>query len=138
MVAQAPRTRTRKVAMPTTVIAVDVRAGVYNTSSSTGTGWYLTDVKAVTCTCKAGQDGFKRCKTLPYCRHMLAAKVVARALASIAPANRAATLRVMGPTHVKTDVVLAHAAAARVATPPAPAPAADPALALLECYPSAA
>ena len=74
MVAQATRTRTRKPSAPTTVIAVDVRAGVYNTSSSTGTGWYLTDVKAVTCTCKAGQDGFKRCKTLPYCRHMLAAK----------------------------------------------------------------
>jgi len=138
MVAQAPRTRTRKPSAPTTVIPVDVRAGVYTTSSSDGAGWYMTDVKNVTCTCKAGQDGFKRCKTLPYCRHMLAAKVVARALASIAPADRAATLRVMGPTHVKTDVVMARAAAATT-TPPAPAAdAADPAAALLECYPSAA
>ena len=63
---------------------------------------------------------------------------MARALASIPAAARAATLRVMGPTHVKTDVVLARAAAAHVATPPASAPATDPALALLECYPSAA
>jgi len=134
MVAQATRTRTRKATPPTTVIPVDVRAGVYNTSSSDGAGWYMTDVKSVTCTCKAGQDSFKRCKTLPYCRHMLAAKVVARALASIAPADRAATLRVMGPTHVKVDALLARAAAT---TTPAPAPATDPA-ARLECYPSAA
>ena len=135
MVAQATRTRTRKATPPTTVIPVDVRAGVYNTSSSDGAGWYVTDVKAITCTCKAGQDGFKRCKTLPYCRHMLAAKVVAKALASMTPTDRAATLRVTTAVHVKTDVVMARAAAAAT---PAPVPATDPAAALEECYPTAA
>jgi len=132
MVAETKATRTRKPTPPTTVIAVDVYAGVYNTSSSTGAGWYVTDVKHVTCTCKAGQSGFVGCKKLPYCRHMVAAKVVARALASMTAADRAATLRVMGPTHVKVDALLARAAT------PVRAPAADPAAALLECYPSAA
>ncbi len=132
----APRTRTprtAKVAAPVTVRPFDVRAGQYGTLSSDGHTWYSTDVKHVTCTCKAGADGFARCKTLPYCRHMLAAKTVARALASMCASDRAAALAATTAIKVKTDVVMARMATA--ATPPPVA--VDPAAALLECYPAA-
>src|SRR5579859_1404564 len=107
MVAQATAARTRKPTAPVTVKPTDVRAGLYTTSSSNGVDWYTTDVKTVTCTCAAGARGFAGCKQAPYCRHMIAAKLVARSLAHMTPAARAYTLRVTSAVHVRVDVVMA-------------------------------
>ena len=104
-------TRTRKPQPPVTVRPLDVRAGLYSTSSRDGHTLYTTDVRNVTCTCAAGQRNFEGCKQAPYCRHMIAAKLVARSLAQMSREARAATLRCTPAIHVRADVVLAAVAA---------------------------
>lgn len=65
-----------------TVIVVDMYAGIYQTSSSDGVSAYRTDVKARTCSCAAGNSGFRNCGK-GMCRHLVAARVVARGIASM-------------------------------------------------------
>ena len=115
MVAQATATRsttrTRKPQPPVTVRPIGVRAGLYSTTSSDGHTLYTTDVRNVTSTCAAGARNFEGCKQAPYCRHMLAAKLVARSLAHMSREARADTLRCTPAVHVRVDVVLAAVAA---------------------------
>jgi hypothetical protein len=88
----ATATRTRKPAPPVQVRPLDVGAGLYSALSSDGSTWYRADVKDRTCTCPAGARAFAHC-TRGACRHLIAARVIARGLASMAPAARAVALR---------------------------------------------
>jgi hypothetical protein len=118
----ATATRTRKPAPPVQVRPLDVGAGLYSALSSDGTTWYLVDVKDRTCTCPAGARGFAHCKA-GACRHLIAARVIARGLASMAPAARAAALRLVNfRVHVeRVDLAQLDAPLARHAAAPAAA-----------------
>lgn len=78
----ATTTRPRKPAAPVQVRPLDVGAGLYSALSSDLHTWYLADVKDRTCTCRAGQDGFRHCKA-GACRHLIAARVIARLLCAL-------------------------------------------------------
>jgi hypothetical protein len=66
---------------------IDPRAGLYAALSSDGERWYTVNVAARSCSCRAGQDGFRHCRQ-GACKHLIAARVVARGLASMTPAER--------------------------------------------------
>jgi hypothetical protein len=66
---------------------IDPRAGLYAALSSDGERWYTVNVAARTCGCPAGTHGFTHCRQ-GACRHLIAARVVARGLASMSPAER--------------------------------------------------
>jgi hypothetical protein len=88
-----PTARSCKPAPITVHVAVlDLHAGLWSALSSDGSTWYMQDLRQHTCSCPAGQDGFRRCKK-GACKHVIAARVWARALASMPPAARAVALR---------------------------------------------
>jgi hypothetical protein len=66
---------------------IDPRAGIYAALSSDGERWYTVNVAARSCSCRAGQDGFRHCRQ-GACKHLISARVVARGLASMTPAER--------------------------------------------------
>lgn len=66
---------------------IDPRAGVYAALSSDGERWYTVNVAARSCSCPSGAHGFRGVKA-GACRHLIAARVVARGLASMTPAER--------------------------------------------------
>jgi hypothetical protein len=70
---------------------IDPRAGIYAALSSDGERWYTVNVAARTCSCRAGQDGFRHCRQ-GACRHLISARTVARGLASMSAADRARVL----------------------------------------------
>jgi hypothetical protein len=67
-----------KEAYKVTVRIVNLRAGDYRVLSSDGATWYAVNVAHTTCTCKAGQNSFRGCKRMPYCKHVAGAKLVAK------------------------------------------------------------
>ncbi len=130
MVAQAKGPRTRKPAQPTIVVIEpgDVTAGKYGALSSAGDRWYVVNVSARTCTCPAGERHFEGCKK-GACKHLIAARVIARALASMTPTDRAAALCLQN-LRVNVDRVDLAALDAPLARPTAAA--------LMEAYRTAA
>jgi hypothetical protein len=66
---------------------IDPRAGIYAALSSDGERWYTVNVAARSCSCPSGAHGFRGVKA-GACRHLIAARVVARGLASMSPAER--------------------------------------------------
>jgi hypothetical protein len=71
---------------------IDPRAGLYAALSSDQTCYYTVNVAARSCSCPAGAHGFRSCKQ-GACKHLIAARTVARALASMTPAERVIATR---------------------------------------------
>ncbi len=63
---------------PATVRIINLRAGDYKVLSTDGITWYYVNVARISCTCPAGAHGFVNCKQRGFCRHIAAAKVVAK------------------------------------------------------------
>lgn len=63
-----------------TVRLGDIHTGDYRVLSSDGITWYAVNVATPSCTCKAGAHGFTGCKSMPFCKHVRAAKILAKAI----------------------------------------------------------
>jgi predicted nucleic acid-binding Zn finger protein len=109
--------RTRKLQPPVTVRPRDVQAGLWLALSSDGTQWYMQDLREYSCTCPAGVQHFAHCKK-GQCKHVIAARTIARALASMSPADRAIAER-MQNIRVHVDQVDVAALAAPLHRPAA-------------------
>jgi hypothetical protein len=74
-----------------------MHAGIYLALSSDGRTWYAVDVRARSCSCPAGAHDFAGVKSHGgVCKHLVAARVYARMLASMTPQAREIALRLQG------------------------------------------
>lgn len=88
-----------------TVRPVDIHAGIYAALSTDGISWYRVDVRAQTCSCPSGQYGFRNTRVHGgMCRHVVAARTWARALASMTPADRERALHLQN-VRVNVDAI---------------------------------
>ncbi len=85
---------------------IDPRAGLYAALSSDGERYYTVNVAARSCSCPSGAHGFRNVKAHGgMCRHLLAARTVARGLASMTAADRARVLATVQNIRVNVAAV---------------------------------
>jgi hypothetical protein len=109
---------------------IDPRAGLYAALSSDGERWYTVNVAARTCSCPSGAHGFRGVKA-GACRHLIAARVVARGLASMTPAERVIASRLQ---NIRVHVAAVDVAGLSAPLAHQPARAQTSAAGLLEAF----